>query len=63
MLPLDEPSRSLAHDIQGQPVKVPLSPYLLLAAVLLFPVDVAVRRLTFSWKDLRPGRGKGEAGR
>ena len=63
VLPLGEPSRSLEHDIQGQPVKVPLWPYLLLAAVLLFPIDVAVRRLTFSWKDLRPGGGQGEASR
>jgi hypothetical protein len=53
MLPVSQPALSLAHDIQGQPVRVPLWPYLLLAAIVLFPLDVAVRRLTFSWSDLR----------
>ena len=55
VLPLDQPALSLAHDIEGQPVRVPLWPHLLLVAILLFPLDVAVRRLTFSWADLRGG--------
>jgi hypothetical protein len=42
-----------SHNLQAQPMRVPLWPWLLLTAILLFPVDVAVRRLTVSWKDLR----------
>jgi hypothetical protein len=52
VLSLDDPAASLVHDIPGQPVRVPLWPHLLLVAILLFPFDVAVRRLTFSWSDL-----------
>ncbi len=46
------PGAAFTHDIAGQPMPVPLWPWLLLAAVLLFPLDVAVRRLTFSRADL-----------
>jgi Ca-activated chloride channel family protein len=42
-----------SHDLPAQPLRVPLWPWLLLAAILLFPLDVAVRRLSVSWKDLR----------
>jgi hypothetical protein len=52
VLAAEDPSASLVHDIQGQPVRVALWPYLLLIAILLFPIDVAVRRLTFSWGDI-----------
>lgn len=45
-----------SHNLPSQPMRVPLWPWLLLSAIILFPLDVAVRRLTISWKDLRPGR-------
>jgi hypothetical protein len=41
------------HNLQAQPMRIPMWPWLLLAAIILFPLDVAVRRLTVSWKDLR----------
>jgi uncharacterized membrane protein/Mg-chelatase subunit ChlD len=40
------------HDIVAQPMKIPLWPWLILAAILLFPVDVAVRRLSVTWSEL-----------
>jgi Ca-activated chloride channel family protein len=58
LLAIDDPAASLVHDIQGQPVRVALWPYLLLIAILLFPIDVAVRRLSFSWGDIL-GRSPG----
>ncbi|HET9495135.1 MAG TPA: VWA domain-containing protein [Chloroflexia bacterium] len=58
----DDPAASLVHDISGQPVRVPLWPHLLLVAILLFPIDVAVRRLTFSWRDIFSRQSGGKDG-
>ncbi|HUP27255.1 MAG TPA: VWA domain-containing protein [Chloroflexia bacterium] len=52
MLNLSEPRAVWARDVEAQPSRVRLWPWLLLAAVILFPFDVAVRRLTISWADL-----------
>lgn len=61
VLSLSEPSAAFVHDISSQPMRVPLWPWLLLAAILLFPLDVATRRLTVNWGDLlRKGRPPGE---
>jgi hypothetical protein len=51
-LDITQPAAALTHDIAAQPTRVILWPWLLLAAIILFPFDVAVRRLTFSWGDL-----------
>jgi hypothetical protein len=55
-LDIKRPADSLTHDIVSQPLALPLWPWLLLTAALLFPVDVAVRRLTVSRSDLRVAR-------
>ncbi|HYO49638.1 MAG TPA: hypothetical protein VEW94_07270, partial [Chloroflexia bacterium] len=46
------PSAAFSHDIASQPLSLPLWPWLLGAAIFLFPFDVAVRRLTVSRADL-----------
>jgi hypothetical protein len=53
VLTTDNTAAVWSHDLPAQPLRVPLWPWLLLAAILLFPLDVAVRRLSVSWKDLR----------
>ncbi|MEO8284908.1 MAG: VWA domain-containing protein [Chloroflexota bacterium] len=53
VLSLTDPAAAFVHDLTSQPLRVPLAPWLLLLAVLLFPLDVATRRLTVSWSDLR----------
>jgi Ca-activated chloride channel family protein len=53
VLSLDVVTPVWRHDLVAQPIRVPLWPWLLLAGIILFPLDVAVRRLTVSWKDLR----------
>ena len=53
ILSLDVITPVWRHDLVAQPIRVPLWPWLLLAGIILFPLDVAVRRLTVSWKDLR----------
>ncbi|MEO5953945.1 MAG: glutamine amidotransferase, partial [Chloroflexia bacterium] len=53
VLALDNSAAVWNHALPAQPMRVPLWPWLLLAAILLFPLDVAVRRLSVSWKDLR----------
>lgn len=53
VLAADDVGPVWAHNLPSQPMRVPLWPYLLLGAILLFPLDVAVRRLSLSWKDLR----------
>jgi Ca-activated chloride channel homolog len=45
ILSLDNPAASLAPAQIEQPRRVPLWPWLLAAAILLFPIDVALRRL------------------
>ncbi|MDQ6694562.1 MAG: VWA domain-containing protein [Chloroflexota bacterium] len=62
MLSLADPAAAFTHDIVPQPLRIPLWPWLLLVAMLLFPVDVAVRRLTITWADVRRFRkGAGQA--
>ncbi len=53
LLSLDDTSAVWTHNLPTQPERVPLWPWLLLAAIILFPLDVAVRRLSISLKDLR----------
>lgn len=53
VLKLDNTSAVWSHALPAQPMRVPLWPWLLLSAIVLFPLDVAVRRLSVSWKDLR----------
>lgn len=52
-LDIAQPAAAFSHDIRSQPRPIPLWPWLLGLAVLLFPVDVAVRRLTISRSELR----------
>lgn len=52
-LDIAQPAAAFTHDIASQPQPVPLWPWLLALAVVLFPVDVAVRRLTITRTDLR----------
>ena len=59
VLSLADPAAAFSHDIVRQPLRVPLWPWLMLAAILLFPVDVATRRISVSWADLRRGRRSG----
>lgn len=47
-LDISQPSAAFSSDMNLQPVRVALWPWLLLASVLLFPLDVALRRLTAS---------------
>lgn len=58
-LDLAQPAAAFSPDITSQPVRVALWPWLLLAAALLFPLDVATRRLTANplelWRLLREG--------
>ncbi|MFW5772072.1 MAG: hypothetical protein ACOCZH_02025, partial [Phototrophicaceae bacterium] len=49
----EEPAAAFAHTVTGQRAFVPLWPWLLLAALLLLPLDVAVRRLLVTRGDLR----------
>ncbi len=46
------PSDAALHDRSAQPALTPLAPLLLLLALLLWPVDIAVRRLLITPSDL-----------
>ena len=52
-LDITQPSAAFNHDIAAQPQRTLLWPWLLLVAIILFPIDVAIRRLSLSWADLR----------
>lgn len=52
-LDIARPETAFTHDIASQPRPVALWPWFLALAIILFPIDVAVRRLTVSWRDLR----------
>jgi hypothetical protein len=48
---LEEPSGAIAHDVRGTGSRRNLWPYLLAAATLLLPFDIAVRRLALGRRD------------
>jgi uncharacterized membrane protein len=50
---LVEPWESLAHDIPGEATHRPIWPALLLLAIVLLPLDVAVRRLSLGRQELQ----------
>lgn len=45
---LTEPAQAFANDLPRTPGRLPLDQYLLLAALLLWPVDIAARRLSLT---------------
>lgn len=49
----EDPSLPFEHNLQAQNARTPLWPWLLLAAMLLLPFDVAVRRLIITRSDLQ----------
>lgn len=49
---LGEPGAAFAHTLQSAPTYTPIAPWLLLAAALLLPLDIAVRRLLITRGDL-----------
>jgi Ca-activated chloride channel family protein len=53
---LVEPWESLAHDIRGEATRRPIWPGLLLVAIVLLPLDVAVRRLVLGREELQRAR-------
>jgi uncharacterized membrane protein len=55
-LSLLQPAQALTHDIVTQPRAVPLWPALLSLAAILFPLDVAIRRLSIGRADWRRAR-------
>ncbi len=64
----DDPAAAFAHNLTMRTASTPLYPWLLLAALLLLPVDIAVRRLIITRSDIararqwaRRGRGIAEA--
>ncbi|HLF27546.1 MAG TPA: VWA domain-containing protein [Anaerolineae bacterium] len=48
-----DPAAAFAHTLPAPYATQPIWPPLLLAAALLLPVDIAVRRLTIGWGDVR----------
>jgi Mg-chelatase subunit ChlD len=47
-----DPANAFSHDLKGSRASRPAWPWLLLAATLLFPVDIATRRLIITRQDL-----------
>jgi hypothetical protein len=69
VLAADSPAAAFAGGLLSRPQRIPLWPLLLTLALLLFPLDVAVRRLTMTWSDvgralraIRGGLRRGPAG-
>ncbi|MBI5667033.1 MAG: VWA domain-containing protein [Chloroflexi bacterium] len=52
----DDPAAAFAHNLVAQRAFTPIWPWLLLAALLLLPFDVAVRRLIITRTDLQRAR-------
>ena len=59
VLPLSSSEAVWSHDIAAQRIRIALWPWLVLFAIVLFPIDVAVRRLSVSWQDVRRAIGFG----
>jgi hypothetical protein len=55
-LAITQPAAAFTHDIASQPRPMSLWPWLLAMAIALFPLDVAVRRLTITRADIRVAR-------
>lgn len=51
--PNSDPAAVFAHNLSAEPARQPIWPWLLLTAVLLLPVDVALRRLVLTRDDWR----------
>ncbi|MBZ0290944.1 MAG: glutamine amidotransferase, partial [Anaerolineae bacterium] len=49
----EDPSLPFEHNLEAQSARAPLWPWLLLAAMLLLPIDIAVRRLIITRSDLQ----------
>ncbi len=49
----ETPALAFEHNLQARQARTPLWPWLLLAALLLLPLDIAVRRVVVSSGDLR----------
>ncbi|HFQ94249.1 MAG TPA: VWA domain-containing protein [Anaerolineae bacterium] len=47
----DDPAAAFTHNLESEPTTQPIWPWLLLAAVLLLPLDIALRRLAVSRRD------------
>ncbi|HVF99633.1 MAG TPA: VWA domain-containing protein [Chloroflexia bacterium] len=52
VLEITQPAQAFSHDISPEPRRLALWPWLLLAAILLFPLDVAVRRVSLTPREL-----------
>jgi hypothetical protein len=52
VLEITQPSAAFTHDISPEPRRLPLWPWLLLASILLFPLDVAIRRVSLTPREL-----------
>lgn len=55
---LAAPAQAFAPTLRGRQAGLPLAPWLIAATALLWPLDIAVRRLAVSWADLRRGVGR-----
>ncbi len=62
---LEDAAEAFAHDLRGEGVARDLAPLLLTLAALLWPVDVAVRRLAWGRRDVERAWGwmRGQIGR
>ena len=50
---LTDPAQAFAPTLRGRQAGLPLSPWLIAAAALLWPLDIALRRLALTWADAR----------
>ncbi|MDQ3707109.1 MAG: VWA domain-containing protein [Chloroflexota bacterium] len=52
VLEITQPASAFTHDISPEPRRLPMWPWLILASILLFPLDVAVRRVSLTPREL-----------